>query len=41
MIPQKDKDSVESEYKLNEKIVAALENTMSGALAQTALKVED
>ena len=41
MIPQKDKDSVESEYKLNEKIVTALENTMSGALAQTALKVED
>lgn len=40
-IPQKDKDSVESEYKLNEKIVAALENTMSGVLTQTAQKVED
>lgn len=41
VLTQEDKGSVENEYKLNEKIVAALENTMSGVLAQTAEKEED
>ena len=41
VLAQKDRDSVENEYKLNEKIVAALENTISGVLTLVEEKVEE